>query len=171
MFKRLLGFSVVLAAGTLLSNSAALAATTGSLGVSASVTDNCLISNTPAVAFGSYDPVSANASANVDQTGTISLTCTNGAVAVIALDAGANGGQGTGTSRAMKKSGASNYLNYELYSDSGRSTVWSTGAGAVTETATTSDAAVDYTVYGRIPSGQDAPAGTYGDTVGVTVTF
>jgi len=138
---------------------------TGSLGVSATVSNNCQITNTPSIAFGNYNPLDTTP---VDQTGTISLACTKGAVAVIALDTGANPTHATGTTRAMKDA-ATDYVSYELYSDSGRTTVWtSTG---VTEPAAPSKAAVNYTVYGRIPAGQDQPANSYSDTVGITVNF
>ncbi len=144
--------------------------TTGSVGVSGSVSNNCVISNAPSIGFGSYDPIVTNASASLDQTGMLQLTCTQGAVAVVALDAGANSSHATGTTRAMSN-GSGKYLSYEIYSDSGRSTVWGTGGSAVTEPAAPSDAAVNYTMYGRVPSGQDVPAASYSDTVGITVNF
>ena len=140
--------------------------TTGSLSVSATVSNNCQITNTPSIAFGNYDPLSVTP---VDATGTISLACTKGAVAVISLDSGANSANATGTTRAMKDAGT-DFLNYELYSNSGRTTVWTASPG-VTEPAAPSKAPVNYTVYGRIPAGQDQPANAYSDTVGITVNF
>src|SRR5512143_902396 len=53
------------------------ATATANLGVSATVTNNCTISTT-ALAFGSYDPVVANASTNLDGTGAVSVACTKG---------------------------------------------------------------------------------------------
>ena len=139
--------------------------TTGNLSISATVSNNCQITNTPAIAFGSYNPLSVTP---VDATGTISLACTKGAVAVIALDTSANPTHATGTTRAMKDA-ASDYVSYELYSDSSRTAVWK--SSGVTEPAAPSKAAVDYTVYGRIPAGQDVPANAYSDTVVITVSF
>ena len=139
--------------------------TTGNLSVSATVSNNCQITNTPAVAFGNYDTLSVTP---IDATGTISLACTKGAVAVIALDTSANPTHATGTTRAMKDA-ASDYVSYELYSDSSRTAVWK--SSGVTEPAAPSKAAVDYTVYGRIPAGQDVPANAYSDTVVITVSF
>jgi spore coat protein U-like protein len=144
---------------------------TSSLSVSASVTDNCIIGSSPAVNFSAYDPIVANQSSALDQTGTVTLTCTQGAVATIALGPGENSANAVGTTRAMKKSGAANYLSYELYGDSARTTVWGTGVNAQTEPAAPSDAAVNYTVYGRVPAAQDVPAGSYSDTVAITVNF
>ena len=57
--------------------------------VTADVRQNCLISTT-SVAYGSYDVVGANATAPLDATGTVVLTCTMCTVASLGLDAGAN---------------------------------------------------------------------------------
>ena len=145
---------------------ATAATATANLTVSATVTKNCTVS-TAALAFGSYDPVVANASANLDGAGGVTVACTRGATASIALGSGSNA---SGSTRRMGD-GSGNFLSYELFSDSGRSSVWNSGAGALSLTAAPSRAARDFTVYGRIAGNQDVPAGTYGDTVVATVNF
>ncbi len=145
---------------------ASAATATANLTVSATVTKNCTVS-TSALAFGSYDPVVANASADLDGTGGVTVACTRGATASIALGSGSNA---SGAARRMGD-GSGNFLTYELYSDSGRATAWNSGAGALTLTAAPSRAARDFTVYGRIGGNQDVPAGSYGDTVVATVNF
>jgi spore coat protein U-like protein len=143
------------------------ATATANLGVSATVTNNCTIS-TAALAFGSYDPVVANASANLDGTGTVTVACTKGSTATIGLGVGSNA---SGSVRRMTD-GSSNYLTYELYQDSGRSTIWgNAGAGLLSPVAAPSKAARNFTVYGRVTSNQDVPAGSYNDTVVATVNF
>jgi spore coat protein U-like protein len=138
-----------------------------SLNVSASVASNCTIS-TSALAFGVYDPLVANASTNLDGTGTITIACTKGATSTIALNLGSNA---SGSSRRMTD-GASNYLTYEMYQDSARLTVWgSSGTAQFTPPAAPSKTARNFTVYGRIPGSQDIPAGNYADTVTATVNF
>ena len=138
-----------------------------SLALSASVSNNCTISTAP-VGFGSYDPVVANASANLDGTGTVSIACTKGATTTIGLDLGSNA---SGSVRRLTD-GSSNYLTYELYQDSGRSTVWgNAGAGLFTPAAAPSKASRSFTAYGRVAGSQDVPAGTYADTVTATVNF
>ena len=92
---------------------------TASLTVSASVSKNCTITTAP-VTFGAYDPVTANATAPLDATGTVTVTCTKGAVAKVGLGAGSNA---QGTTRRMT-GGAAAFLTYELYQDSSHSTVW-----------------------------------------------
>jgi spore coat protein U-like protein len=144
----------------------AAATATANLTVSATVINNCTIS-TAALAFGSYDPVVANQTNNLDGTGTVTVACTRGATTTIGLGAGSNA---SGSTRRMA-GGTGNFLSYELYSDSGRSTVWNTGAGVLTPVAAPSRAARDFTVYGRIAGNQDVPAGSYTDTVVATVNF
>lgn len=141
---------------------------TASLAVSATVANNCTISTT-AVAFGAYDPVVANASSPLDNSGgKVTIACTKGATTTIALALGANA---SGSQRRLKDAGT-NYLNYELYQDSGHSTVWGTsGANLLTPAAAPSKAARDFTVYGQVAASQDVPAGTYTDTVVATVNF
>ena len=149
------------------SSTASAASATANLGVSATVTNNCTIS-TVALAFGSYDPVVTNASSNLDGTGTVVVACTKGAPATIGLGLGGNA---SGATRRMGD-GATNYLTYELYQDSGRTTVWSdAGAGLLSPSAAPSKAPRNFTVYGRVTSNQDVPAGNYGDTVVATVNF
>ncbi len=138
-----------------------------SLSVSASVANNCTIS-TAALAFGAYDPVVANAASNLDSTGTVTITCTKGAASTIGLNLGSNA---SGSTRRLTD-GSSNYLTYEMYQDSGRTTVWgNSGAALLTPAVAPSKTARNFTVYGRVTSNQDVPAGSYADTVTATVNF
>jgi spore coat protein U-like protein len=61
-------------------------------------------------------------------------------------------------------------MNYQLYSDSGRSSVWTTAIAETVSGGVTTPTNV--TIYGRIPSGQDASIGAaYTDSVTATVNF
>ena len=142
------------------------ATATASMPVSATVNNNCTIS-TNQVAFGSYDPVVANATANLDTTGAVIIACTKGAVTTLGLDTGANASSGT---RRLTSSG--NFLTYELYQDSSRSTVWgNSGADLYNSGTSPSKDARTFQVYGRIAGNQDVPAGSYTDTIVATVNF
>ena len=146
---------------------ASAATATANLGVSATVTNNCTIS-TAALAFGSYDPVVAHASTNLDGTGTVTVACTKGVAPTVGLGLGSNASGGT---RRMTD-GSSNYLTYEMYSDAGRTTVWGDSGGALyAPGAAPSKTARNFTVYGRIPARQNAFVGSYSDTITVTITF
>ena len=136
------------------------------LSVSATVTKNCTISTSP-VAFGSYDPVGVNATADLAGTGSVTVTCTKGAGTRIDLGLGANA---SGTTRRM--AGGTDYLTYELYSDSGHTTVWGSGAAAGnTIGAAPNKNPRTVTVYGLVPAGQDVGAASYADTVLATINF
>lgn len=144
---------------------------TSNLAVNASVTANCTISTT-AVAFGAYDPVSANASTALNGSGAVNVTCTSGASATLTLGQGANADTGSTDAVPARRmnDGSTHYLAYTLYQDSGRSTVWGNTAGTgVANTGTGTQVAV--TVYGAVAAAQNVPAGSYSDTVVATVTF
>lgn len=161
--------AVALALGVASSVDAATA--TSNLSVTASVAANCTISTT-AVAFGAYDPIGTNAASPLNGTGSVSVTCTNGASTTVTLGQGSNANTGSTAAaplRRLKDSGT-NFLSYALYSDTGRTTTWGDTAGTgVPHTGTGTLTAL--TVYGQIPAGQNVPATSYSDTVVATITF
>ena len=173
MTMKLTKLLLVLAAGLMIirRDSPVVAGTaTANLQVSVSVNSNCTISST-AVTFSNYDPISTHATDPADSTGgAVTVTCTKGTSANIGLDLGANF---SGSQRRMKDGGATpNYINYQLFSDSGRTTEWGNASGSWLSPAPAPDKnARSFTVFGRIPGGQDVPAGTYTDTVVATVNF
>ena len=138
------------------------------LNLSATVAPACVISTTP-VAFGSYDPIGANATAYLDGTGTVSVACTRGTTPVrVDLQ---NGNNYSGTRRM---SSGSDFLAYGLYQDPGRASSWGQGLGANGGRVIGASANIfprTYTIYGRIPAGQDVSAGDYFDTVVATANY
>lgn len=144
---------------------------TSSLSVTATVAANCTITTTT-LAFGAYDPVVTNASTPLTGTGAVNITCTTGSPVTITLDQGLSAGTGSTDAAPARRltDGATHYLTYELYQDSGHATVWGntapTGEG---ETGTGTQQVV--TVYGSVDAGQNIPTGSYADTVTATVTF
>ena len=158
---------IALGASLLVVPAAGLAGTaSGSLTVNATVTANCTVS-TSAVNFGSVNTLSGSP---VDATGGVTVTCTNGTGWTASSDVGSGGGA-TFASRKMASGG--NLLNYTLYTDAARTNVWGDGTGSTaTVTGTGSGVAQNFTIYGRVPAGQtSAPAGSYSDTVAVTITY
>jgi spore coat protein U-like protein len=139
--------------------------TTGTLNVSATVASTCATSG-GTLGFGTY------AGSQTDATGTLSVTCTLGTAAQITLNGGANqdGGTADAPVRRMQAGSTGNYLTYQLYSDSGRTSIWgNTTASDVDITGTGVSQSVN--VYGRISGSQNVPAGSYTDTVTATITF
>lgn len=106
---------------------------------------------------------------NIDQTSTISLTCTNGAAWQVGLG---NGNNASGTQRRMRLGATASYVNYELYRNTTRTQRWGTTLNSDTVTGTGTGTSQSVTVYGRVPSQSPMPAaGAYKDTILVTVTY
>ena len=138
--------------------------TTSTFTVQATIIASCTINSASTLNFGSIGVLTAA----VNQTSTLQVQCTNTTPYNISLDPGT----GTGATVAVRKmtSGA-NTVNYSLYSDSGRATVWGNTVGTDTVAATGSGASQSYTVYGRVTAQTTPAPGTYSDTVTVTVTY
>ena len=142
------------------------ATASGTLTVNATVVSACLISN-GTLSFGNYDPTSASVT---NGSTTLTLTCTPGTAYNIGLSAGA----GTGATVALRQlTNGANLLGYKLFRDSGRSLNWGVTIGTDTLSGTTSVVSLTntITVYGQIPAQQAAVAGSYADTVAITVTY
>jgi len=170
IMKSALATATVLAVSTF-AGTAHAGSATSNLPVSATVSASCIIDASSGVAFGAYDPIVTHKTLDLDVSGTIDTTCTNGSSATITLGQGLNAAGGSTAAAPIRqmKSGT-DLLSYQLYSDSGHTTVWDDVTGVAAPTGT--GAAAPITVYGRVPQGQSTvPAGSYTDTVLATVTF
>lgn len=143
---------------------------TGNLTVQITVTAGCAISAST-LNFGSV--LSSALVSAVTGSTTISVTCTNGSPYSIGLDNGANA---LATQRRMIN--GANYLNYQLFTDAGRTIPWTTGANSTTctvagqcITSTGTGTAQNFTVYGSAIAVLPVAAGSYSDTVTMTVTY
>jgi len=142
---------------------AAAAALIGSAAAEAA----CTITTT-AVNFGTYNVFAASPD---DATGQITYRCTapRPPLVQIHLD---KGGAPTFNPRQMRQ--GSEILNFNLFLDSTRSTIWGDGTGgtqAYTQANPQTNRNINVTVYGRIPAGQDVSAGSYIATVTATIFF
>lgn len=138
------------------------ATATATFAVTATVLNLCLITAAP-LAFGNY-----TATTQLDATTTLLVTCTFGTTYTIGLDAGT----GTGATTAQRRmTNGTSLLNYALYSDSTRSTIWGNTTGTNTVAGTGTGLPQALSVYGRIPAGQYVTPGAYLDTVTATLTY
>lgn len=97
---------------------------------------------------------------NIDTSTDITVKCTTGASYDVGLSGTGNMTDGTSD------------VAYAMYSDAGRTSVWGDTVGTDTVAATGSGANQTHTVYGRVASiPSTAEAGSYSDTVTVTVTY
>jgi spore coat protein U-like protein len=65
-------------------------------------------------------------------------------------------------------------LNYNLYTNSARTTIWgdgSAGTSRLTNIIWSGGSSFTRTIYGRIPAGQDVGVGNYGDILVITISF
>jgi spore coat protein U-like protein len=149
----------------LLSSWSEAATTTTTFTVQITIVANCIINSASTLNFGGAQGVLA---ANVDQTSTISVQCTN----TTPYNVGLNAGTGAGATVAVRKmTSGGNTINYSLYTDAARSVVWGNTVATDTVSATGSGAAQSYTVYGRVPPQTTPAPATYTDTITVTVTY
>jgi len=142
-----------------------LAATsTSTFTVQVTIAAACTIISASTLDFGSQGVLNAN----VDQTSTLQVQCTNTTPYNIGLNAGTGSGA---TVAARKMTGGGNAVTYSLYSDSGRTSVWGNSIGTDTVAGTGNGSAQSYTIYGRVPPQTTPAPGTYTDTVTITVTY
>lgn len=134
---------------------------TANMPVTITVTNTCTVA-AGTLAFGTQTlAAAADASAN------ITVTCSNRGAYTLAFGDGnfVNGGQ-----RRMEHTdaGITQHINYDLFSDAGRTTALTTLGG----TSTGGGTGDVRTIFGRVPSGQaNKETGNYADSVVVTLTF
>jgi len=132
--------------------------------VSARVEAVCEVTASDLV-FGTY---TAQSGTPLQGTTLLRATCTPDTNYNIGLNEGTSPGA-TVNQRNMV-SGART-LDYQLYSDSARNTIWGNTTGTDTVTGVGTGLAVDHTVFGAVPAAQVVPAGDYQDTVTVRIYY
>lgn len=135
---------------------------------------SCNVSTT-AVAFGTYNPLSASP---LDAAGNVHVSCTTTLGLLVNLTISMNKGSYSSSFSPRQMASGANRLNYDLYTSSARTTIWGDGSGGtqtVTDSLTLSLLGAvtwDHVIYGRIPAGQTTvPPGSYADSVTVTLTY
>ena len=115
-----------------------------------------------------FGVLGASLPAPVDAVTEIIVRCSDGAPYSVRLDNGVGSGASGPTDRRME-AGASQ-LVYGLYRDAARTQPWGDQAGnSVSGTGAAVDQGID--VYGRIFAGQPLNAGSYSDSVLITVEY
>lgn len=145
--------------------SATAATATGSLNVTITIQAECTVVSASDLDFGTHGVIDAN----LDQTTSISIQCTSGTPYAVGLDAGT--GSGATLAARLMTGPASATVQYSLYRDAGRSQVWGDTPGVDTADGTANGSAETLTVYGRVPAQATPGAGTYSDTVAITITY
>lgn len=122
------------------------------------------------VAFGAYNPFGLLPH---DAAGNIQVSCNDVLVALSYTLRLSTGGSGSYVLRRI--SGGAYTLDYNLYTDPARVTIWGDGSAATAAVtgafAVTVSGSANHAVYGRVPAGQNAGAGSYTDTITVTIEY
>jgi spore coat protein U-like protein len=132
------------------------------LRVKARVVGECTLSG-GTLDFGTY--MSGQDSPRNGQT-SVGVDCPRGFGFTIMMSGGNNPGPGNFRNMA----GSGDLLRYQLYTDSGRTDVWSTGSGGKRINGS-SGGNQSHAVFGHIPAHQVADAGNYTNTVVITLSI
>ena len=157
--------------------SASAATSASDMAVTADLNANCTMSTTD-LAFGTYDPIVANAALDLRATATVSTTCTSGATSVVLMSAGLHKLYCLSSKchRQMANAGETSFLRYNIYTNASYAwgSVWTDDSNdtATVGRVTGSGVSQDLTIYGEIPKNQNnVSPGTYADTVTVTLAY
>ncbi len=132
---------------------------------------DCTVAAT-GIIFGPY--ASPNGAGLTNPGGDVSVTCNALISLLVSYTITLSAGNGTFANRQLKL--GTNAVSYNIYSDSGYTKIWGDGSSG---TSTVTDGYLlaigsttkKYPAYGSIPGGQNKPAGTYSDTLTVTITY
>ena len=127
----------------------------------------CTINTTPSI-FGAYNVFAVTP---LDSTGSVTIHCTQlDKDVLVTLDRG-----GAPTFNPRRMLNGSESLNYNLYLDAARTSIWGDGTGGTqtffNHNPQGNNRDIVIPIFGRIPAGQDVGAGTYTNTVTATVQF
>ena len=148
------------------------------MAVAVNVNASCTMSVT-SLDFGIYDPIGANATQDLTASATVSTNCTlrynwrchyesTVTICCIVLI--------NDCLRQLANAEATSFLSYNIYTDANYSFsgIWNHDVGEMSAVARVVGSGVsqDLTVYGEIPKNQkSASAGSYTDTINVTLTY
>ncbi len=125
----------------------------------------CTISTT-GVSFGTYNMF---ATSPLDSTGSVTYQCTGNSSVSVTLNRG-----GAASFNPRRMLNGSQALNYNLYLDASRATIWGDGTGGTQRYSNTSvprNQNVTVTIYGRVPASQDVSAGAYSNSITASINF
>ncbi|AHM74289.2 spore coat U domain-containing protein [Yersinia hibernica] len=152
---------------------------TGTLGATLTIITGCYVNdgttpggltNLGTINFGTVSTLNTRIRQPYSSTtnGALNLYCSAGTAYNIGIDNGAH----ASTNQRRLSGGTSEFVNYNLFKDSGYSQAWgTTGSDLLTGTATAIGTAIPLTVYSEVPVQATPSVSTYTDTVNVTVNW
>jgi spore coat protein U-like protein len=131
---------------------------------------NCSVATT-SVSFSNYDVFSTSPTYS---TGTVSVSCSNpNNQAMPVTIAISSGSSGTFNPRRLKAAIGTDSLNYYLFTNPSRTVIWGDGTGGTSTVVNSVSRSAPWnaSIYGTLPQRQNVSAGSYGDSVVVTVSW
>jgi spore coat protein U-like protein len=141
------------------------ATSTATFQVQIIITNACSIGSVSTLNFGSQGSLASAIAA----TTTVSVNCTLALPYSVGLDVGTGSGATVATRKMTGPASAT--VAYSLYQDITHLLVWGNTIGTNTVAGVGTGLSVPYTVFGDVPSQATPAAGTYTDTITVTVTY
>lgn len=174
---RRLDLAIIFAGVAILHLPASAQTVTGTIDTTITLTSACEVNGSTATSgvdfgtidFGSHSTLFSEATSTLDPGGGgggISIQCSPGSDASLTINSGLNDAAVAGSGRAM--SNGSLYVPYDIYSDAAFLNVLANGA-SITVTADGTEQIVP--IYGKALGNSGLQAGTYTDTISVTLSF
>lgn len=141
--------------------------------VQTQVVSNCVVSANPLV-FGQYDATGEQLNQDLQTSGRITVKCAKGTTSVrVMLDNGENAYQDSNCQNPARrmKSKDDHFLAYQVYQGDQESTWGCDSQGVVVNSFQSSLTPVILTPYAKAIQKQNAPIGSYVDTLRVNVNF
>jgi len=143
----------------------------GTITVNADVTADCTFTAPSGAITLNFDPLKAiGTSSNGEGSATLTVTCTDGTTGTMTV-ASTTSNTGATAGFFTAEDSNSDVLGYDIYSDSGYSTLWE---GTHTQSTNADGTVKDLSLYAKVASGQSVsslPVASYSDTLQVTVNF
>lgn len=130
--------------------------------VKATYYNGCYMNGAYTLSFGNV----SNLNRNVESNTAMWLWCPSGISWQVGLD---NGQNALGTQRRMTN--GSDYVNYDLYLDAGYSRRWGNSLNTDTMSGSANGELQYLNIYGKVPVQTNKSAGSYSDTVVITLTY
>jgi len=130
----------------------------------------CSATSTPII-FVNYDVFST---LPLDTTANVTISCTNPDSKPVQVSVSlSSGNSGSFNPRQMAYAGAGLPLDYHIFLDPSRTTIWGDGTGGtgIITSTIVRNAPLNRVIYGRAPARQNLKAGSYSDSLVVTVTW
>lgn len=137
---------------------------TSTFNVTITIEDSCLTATSTNISFGTRGVITSA----IQQTGTLSITCTKGTLYSIALTP--SNGNLLGNGEMAGTGGNTDTVQYNLSQDAANSIPWGATNGSNELTGTGTGSVDTKTVYANISNTGYTPD-TYTDTVTITVTY